>query len=493
MKKSVFILFMVLAVGLMTAPNIMATVVSNNSDSGAGSLRQAIIDTASGGSVTFSGVTGTISLTSGALVINKSITITGPGAGSLDIDAGGFSRVFEIQSGTVSISGLTISGGKAPDGNPGGNGGGILNAGILTLSNCTVRDNNAGNATDGSAGSAGGVGGTGGDGAPGADGVAGDVHGKNGGTGNAGLIGGSGGNGTSGGAGGKGGGIYNTGTLTLQNCTITYNNTPDGGSTVTGGIGGTGGQGGTGGKGGIGGNGGWGGKGCSSCGVPANGGAGGNGGTGGIGGNGGAGGNGGDGGQGGGVYNAGTLTVRNSSITLNVAGREGSAGNGGAAGSGGDPGSGAPGGDAFNGGTPGSSGIAGSYGTNGSAGSNGIAGNLPVGHNGYSPSPGVVALVARLESFTASSARGTVLLKWKTLSEPDNAGFHILRSNTENGDYEQITGYLITSEGDATAGSAYSYTDNDVVKGRTYFYKLETVNYRGQVDGVHGPVRVKVK
>ena len=43
---------------------------------------------------------------------------------------------------TVSISGITISNGFAQDG-PGG--GGILNAGALTLTDCTISDNFAGN------------------------------------------------------------------------------------------------------------------------------------------------------------------------------------------------------------------------------------------------------------------------------------------------------------------------------------------------------------
>ena len=56
--------------------------VTNTNDSGTGSLRDAIAMCSSGDTIVFS-VTGTITLTSGELVIEKNLTIMGPGAGSL--------------------------------------------------------------------------------------------------------------------------------------------------------------------------------------------------------------------------------------------------------------------------------------------------------------------------------------------------------------------------------------------------------------------------
>ena len=82
----------------------------------------------------------TISLTGGELAIGQSLTIKGAGAGLIDVDAGGTSRVFDITSAsaTVTISGLTISGGDAEDG------GGILDqGGALTLASDTLTKDHA--------------------------------------------------------------------------------------------------------------------------------------------------------------------------------------------------------------------------------------------------------------------------------------------------------------------------------------------------------------
>jgi hypothetical protein len=82
---------------LMPASNY---VVTNNNDSGSGSLRDAIqranADPGSN-TITFDpAVTGTILLTSGEIQISGSLTITGPGAAALTIDANANSRIFSI-------------------------------------------------------------------------------------------------------------------------------------------------------------------------------------------------------------------------------------------------------------------------------------------------------------------------------------------------------------------------------------------------------------
>jgi hypothetical protein len=110
--------------------------VTNTTDSGSGSLRDAIASASSGDTINFS-VTGTITLSS-TLTISTSLTISGPGASNLAISGGGTVQVFVIQGGiTVTISGVTIENGK------GGNGGGINNSGTLTVANSTLSGNSS--------------------------------------------------------------------------------------------------------------------------------------------------------------------------------------------------------------------------------------------------------------------------------------------------------------------------------------------------------------
>jgi len=167
--------------------------VSNTADSGPGSLRDAIANAPYYGTITFDpSVTGTITLTSGELGIIGNLTIIGPGASLLTVSGNNASRIFNIApSGTATISGLSISAGEnqgadssSGNGAP-GEGGGIFNAGNLTLTDCTVSQNQ--------------------------------------------VLGGQGG--TYGG-GGLGGGIYSSGTLTLVNCLITQNSAVGGAGTV---------------------------------------------------------------------------------------------------------------------------------------------------------------------------------------------------------------------------------------------------------------------
>jgi hypothetical protein len=113
----------------------------NLNDAGTGSLRQAILDTPSGGTVDFQqGLSGTITLMTGELPINTDLTIAGPGPSAITVDGHSASRVFDIGATfTVNISGLTIADGHVTA----DSGGGIFNAGRLTITNATLSSNSA--------------------------------------------------------------------------------------------------------------------------------------------------------------------------------------------------------------------------------------------------------------------------------------------------------------------------------------------------------------
>ena len=128
--------------------------VINNSDSGAGSLRQAIIDanaTVADDIIDFNFATGTspytITLAAALPSIETTstagtLTITGLRASSLTIDAnqGNFS-IFTINTGSnLSVSGVTVTGANTL-----GSGGAFKNNGTLTVTNSTLSGNSASN------------------------------------------------------------------------------------------------------------------------------------------------------------------------------------------------------------------------------------------------------------------------------------------------------------------------------------------------------------
>jgi hypothetical protein len=129
-------------------PGCGNTLVTNNNDSGSGSLRSIIANVCLGETITFaSSVISPINLTSGELSVDKAMTISGPGANVLTIQRGASAStnfsIFRVSgTGSVSLSGLTIAKGNSSFG------GGIYcnvldNTGTLTVSRCVITGNSA--------------------------------------------------------------------------------------------------------------------------------------------------------------------------------------------------------------------------------------------------------------------------------------------------------------------------------------------------------------
>ena len=94
---------------------------------------------ADGGTITFDPALagGTLTLTSGQLTIDSSVTVDASAAAPVTISAGGASRVLQVQAGAVvAMNDLVIRDGVAAP-----QGGGILNYGDLSLDRVVVTDN----------------------------------------------------------------------------------------------------------------------------------------------------------------------------------------------------------------------------------------------------------------------------------------------------------------------------------------------------------------
>ncbi|AXA56288.1 Ig-like domain-containing protein [Pseudomonas thivervalensis] len=184
---------------------------TNNLNSGVGSLRAALLSAQSGDIVTFN-TSMTVALTQ-VLVVDENITIDGDlnndNVADVTLDGQNRTQIMQVTSGTTAtLDGLVITRGMvAGNGGNGGDdalvsqGGGIYNAGTLTLRNVTVTANAAsgggggGGVTPQYAGGGGGGGGA----------IMGGTGGKGGDTLNS-----TGSNGTAG-QGGAGGGFFNIG------------------------------------------------------------------------------------------------------------------------------------------------------------------------------------------------------------------------------------------------------------------------------------------
>ncbi|MBA3544012.1 MAG: hypothetical protein H0T83_06195 [Chthoniobacterales bacterium] len=168
-------------------------VVTNPGDlplAGSLTLREAVAASAPNDAVTFA-VQQPVVLTEGEIVIDHDLEIKGPGLGTQTIQRRGETtpfRLFHVTQGTLTLSHLTLRNGyvavadiNAPPSLHDAQGGAILNAGTLTLSDCYLAGNsvNAGN------------------------GIAGET----------GEIGGN----------GEGGALYNSGTLMVDSCTFDGN------------------------------------------------------------------------------------------------------------------------------------------------------------------------------------------------------------------------------------------------------------------------------
>jgi len=247
------------------------TIVTSLANGGAGSLRKLMADASPGDSIVF-GITGTITLTNGELVVTKSLIIVGPGVSALTISGNNSMRVFNVKTNVnLTLSSLTIANGVAdkgggvynPDGelilhycalvsnsatgqaganysgNPGTNGygGAVYNSGVLNAIHCSFLSNSVVGGAGAIAAMPSGPGGAGGDGNGGAIGnfgtliLTGCLLANNSATGGVGGVGGGGfyspvsNSGGPGGAGGSGNGgvLFNNGSAFLVNNTLALN------------------------------------------------------------------------------------------------------------------------------------------------------------------------------------------------------------------------------------------------------------------------------
>jgi hypothetical protein len=100
----------------------------------------------------------------------------------------------------------------------------------------------------------------------------------------------------------------------------------------------------------------------------------------------------------------------------------------------------------------------------------------------FAVAPGVAVEL----TFFAGRAEGqTVVLEWTAMSDGGDVGFHVYRGGTADGAYQRLTPAPVHGQG------TYRWTDQRMAIDRTYFYKLEVVEFGG-AGTFYGPVAVHV-
>ncbi len=103
-----------------------------------------------------------------------------------------------------------------------------------------------------------------------------------------------------------------------------------------------------------------------------------------------------------------------------------------------------------------------------------------------------ILLSITLKGFSAAMQDGFPLLTWQTQSETENLGFTIYRKAEHENRYKEIASYKNNKElknaGSSSKGNTYTYvdSDNNLIPGRAYYYKIGDVNSSGEIN-LYGP------
>ncbi len=108
----------------------------------------------------------------------------------------------------------------------------------------------------------------------------------------------------------------------------------------------------------------------------------------------------------------------------------------------------------------------------------------------YDSTGGDASLPVQMASLiaTASQENGITVL-WRTESETNCAGFHVWRSETEEGLYDCITTEMIAGQGNQSSATEYLFVDQHVADDVVYWYKVEEISTDGESQ-FFGPISV---
>ena len=103
----------------------------------------------------------------------------------------------------------------------------------------------------------------------------------------------------------------------------------------------------------------------------------------------------------------------------------------------------------------------------------------------------IILLLGAVAAFAAYRLIPAELtITWTTENEIDNIGFNLYRSDSPDGEFVKINDELIPPADDPFVGAQHEFVDDkDIVRGRTYYYILESVDRFGEIER-EGPIEV---
>ncbi len=90
----------------------------------------------------------------------------------------------------------------------------------------------------------------------------------------------------------------------------------------------------------------------------------------------------------------------------------------------------------------------------------------------------VRAAVTMVAMTATAQSDGTILVEWETATELDTAAFDLYRAEASNGPWDMLVDTQ-PAQGDGQTGASYSFSDDDVEAGKTYYYLLEEIDNNG--------------
>ena len=107
------------------------------------------------------------------------------------------------------------------------------------------------------------------------------------------------------------------------------------------------------------------------------------------------------------------------------------------------------------------------------------------GHPDDAGSPGITGgrvLPVELSKFRPERLDdGTIVIRWLTESETNNAGFNILRSENRTGEFTKLNTQLIKGQGTTSERTGYEFVDKTAKPNVVYYYQIQDVSLDGEV------------